>query len=432
MKKPAVLWMILPVLLAFPHSVPSQEPAILAGLAETDITPPLGSPMWGYASRTEGADEVLDSLLAKVLVLQSKQTTVALVSWDVCEFQLPWLRDRMADIGIDELLLQCSHTHAGPDLSRDDFPSAEKPWRRTVEERILDAIKKAKQDMFPAYLAAGEGAIQLGYNRLRRDPDGLATTLFENPDRVPHGPVDPTVGVIRVTDADGATRAVLVSYACHPVVLGPRNLKISADYVGAMYRKVEEELGGAAKCLFVQGGCGDINPLFMGRTGDAEKDYPHVLRMGELLAGEVLGVLERMKSIPGKSEQLLSDTSLVKVKHRWEPEKTLDFAVTSLLINDDIGIVTMPGEPFSKFQQDLRDISALPHVYLYAYCDNAHQDWPDYYFPDIASAARGGYGASDSSIAEVGSGERILNQGVVQLYTLRGMLKPEPWQGRRP
>ena len=432
MKKLNALWLTVPLVLLIPAVSIAEEPAIQAGSAEVDITPPLGCPMWGYGSRKEGADGVLDPLLAKVLVLQSKETAIALVSWDVCEFQLPRLRGRMESVGIDELLLLCSHTHAGPNLNLDDFPSKEKPWRQTVEDRIFEAIVKAKQNRFPAYIAASEGSIQLGYNRLRRDPDGLATTLFENLDRIPYGPVDPTVGVIRITDGDGKIRVVLVNYACHPVALGPKNLKISADYAGAMYRKVEEELGGEAKCMFVQGCGGDINPLFMGRTGDSERDYSHVLRMGELLAGEVLGTLGRMKDARGESAQLLAQTKVLTVGRRWDPEQTMRLGVTSLLINGTIGIVTLPGEPFSKFQKDLRELSALPHAYIYAYCDNSYQDWPDYYLPDIASAARGGYGASDSGIAELGTGERLLNQGAIQLYTLRGMIRPEPWAGRRP
>ncbi len=405
------------------------EPAIQAGTAQVEITPPIGIPMWGYASRTEGAQSVHDPLMAKVLILQSTETTVAIVSWDVCEFQSPWLHDQMQSIGIDHLLLLCSHTHAGPDLAK-PFPSADKPWLKTIEERILHTIKQAQQDMFPAYINADEGSITLGYNRLRRDADGLATTIFSNVERVPIGPVDPTVGVIRVTDNQNKIRAVVVHYACHPVVLGSKNLVLSADYVGAMYRKVEEELGNDALCLFAQGGAGDINPLFQGRSESSKENFVVVDKMGGFLAKEVLKTLDQMKTEEGKSTQLRASVKTITTNHRWEPDKTLKFATTALLINNDIGIVTIAGEPFHKFQVDVREKSALPHAYMFGYCDCAHQDWPNWYFPDIESAARGGYGASDSGIAEVGSGERIINQGLIELYTLRGMLHDKPYGGR--
>ncbi len=408
----------------------ADEAKIMAGIAQTDITPPIGGRTWGYAG-AKPTIGIYDRLMAKILYLQSEETTLALVSWDVCEFQSPWLRDHMGELGIDELLLLNSHTHSGPDLSQSDFPSPEKPWKRTVEERILKAIQEAKSELFPAYFACEEGDIPLGYNRLRRDPDGLATTIFNNVDHIPYGPIDPTAGVLRITDETGDTRVVLVNYACHPVVLGSKNRKISGDYPGAMYRHVEKKLEGAM-CMFVQGGGGDINPLFQARSENPEDHYALVERMGILLAEDVLDTLNQMEDVAGRSSQLKVATDVIQVNHRWEEDTTLCFGATSILINDDIGIVTMPGEPFVKFQFDLREEAALPHTFLFGYCDNSYQDWPNWYFPDIASAARGGYGASDAGIAEVGTGERLLNQGLIQLYTIRGMLHDTPQKGRRP
>lgn len=423
-------WLLLLAILGFAF-LPAPalgQPAIQAGTAQVEITPPLGCPMWGYSSRKEGANGVHDPLMAKVLILKSTETTVALVSWDICEFQSPWLHGQMKEIGVDRLLLLCSHTHSGPALD-DPFPSEENPWKKTVEARILTAIKEAQTKMFPAFIAAGEGSITLGYNRLRRDPDGLATTLFENPERIPFGPVDPNVGVIRVTDESGKTRAVLVRYGCHAVVLGPNNFKLSADYVGAMYRMVEKELGGEALCLFAQGGAGDINPLFLARNEHAE-DFEIVDKMGGFLAKEVLSVLDRMKGIAGESKQLRASLDTITVRHRWEEGKMLKFGTAALLINGEIGVVTLPGEPFHKFQVDVREKAHLPHAFMFGYCDCAEQDWPDYYLPDIESAARGGYGASDSHIAELGTGEQLVDRGLIQLYTLRGMLFDTPQRGR--
>ena len=48
------------------------------------------------------------------------------------------------------------------------------------------------------------------------------------------------------------------------------------------------------------------------------------------------------------------------------------------------------------------------------------------YLPDLQSGARGGYGASDTTQAEVGAGESLVNAGLVQLYSLQGRLKSAP------
>jgi neutral ceramidase len=395
---------------------------ISAGVAMADITPPIGGRTTGYAS-AQPTDGVHDPLSARVLVLKSSQTTVAIVVWDLCVFNSPWLFERMPELGIDRLLLLNTHTHAGPNLDQADFPSAENPWRRTVEQRVLEAVREAQSHLFPAYFAAGHGRIQLGYNRLVRHPEGYSITHFENPERVPYGPVDPTVSVLRITDDQGKVRAVLVDYACHPVVLGPRNRKLSADYPGVMRKAVEDKNGGAL-CFFIQGGGADINPLIMARTGDPEKDFPLVETMGKLLATEVLTTLDRMKPVAGKSEQLSSASSVLTFADRFNPEETLRLGTATLLLNSEIGIVTLPGEPFHKFQTDARAKAGLPYVFFFGYCNASPDPWPSY-MPDLESAARGGYGASDTTRAEVGAGERLLNQSLAQLYTLQGRLKPK-------
>jgi len=413
-----------------PVSLTGEEAAIRVGLSRVEITPPIGGKMWGYAGRGRSTG-VHDPLFARVGYFESGETKVAVVSWDVCEFQSsPWLRKQLENLDIPNFLLCSTHTHAGPDLNELDFPSKEKPWRRTVEERILEAVKKAKAETFPAFISASEGNITIGYNRLKRERDGTATTYFDNPWRIPLGSVDPTVGVIRIDDETGKTKAVMVCYACHPVVLGPRNTNISADYPGVTMKRIEERLGGDAMCIFIQGCCGDINPLLMGRTAGSEEDFKLVRQAGNLLAREVEEVLEQMKGKPGKSSELKILSEVLTFKDRWDPEKSLTLGVASLLINGEIGIVTLPGEPFHIFQKYLREAADLPHAYVFGYADCGYHGWPGYYLPDIRSAAYGGYGASDTTHPEVGAGERLLDQGLIQLYTLRGMLKSKPGRPR--
>ncbi len=94
-------------------------------------------------------------------MLESDETCVAMVVCDLCVYNSAWLHEQMSAVGVDRLLLLNTHTHAGPKLSQDDFPSADKPWRDTVDERLLAAIQQAKQDMFKGFFAASESQIQL-------------------------------------------------------------------------------------------------------------------------------------------------------------------------------------------------------------------------------------------------------------------------------
>ncbi len=418
LRQPA--WTLLVALFLFPGLVRGE---IKVGLAQADITPPIGGYTTGYTA-AEPTTGVHDPVSARVVVLKSAQVTVALVSCDLCIYNSAWLHEAMPALGIDTLLLMNTHTHAGPKMSQADFPSVEQPWSKTVDERILDAIREAHDNLFTGFFAASESQIQLGYNRLIQRGN-YAITYFENPERIPYGEVDPQVGVIRVTDADNKLRAVLVQYACHPVVLGPRNRMISADYPGVMRDQVEAKLGDDVMCVFIQGGAGDINPLFLARGETRDGDFDVVERMGSMLTTEVLRALSFIEGQPGRSESCAAMSSVNEFRHRFEADEKLQLGVTTLLINDDIGIVTLPGEPFHKFQKDLRRDAALPHAYLFGYCCNAGYPWPRY-LPDLVSAARGGYGASENTHAEVGSPERLLNDGLVQLFKLQGRLKPEP------
>src|SRR5260370_28738536 len=96
--------------------------------------------------------------------------------------------------------------------------------------------------------------------------------------------------------------------------------------------------------------------------------------------------------------------------------------VTTLLINQDLACVGMPGEPFVEFQMQLRAKSPLPNSFLLGYTNGYFA-----YFPTIAAAVRGGYGADSTVVpAEAGTGERMLNTGLISIYELLGKLSEQP------
>src|SRR4030095_10989931 len=89
-----------------------------------------------------------------------------------------------------------------------------------LEGKIFGAIEQASRSMFPARLGVGKGSLQAGYNRLLLREDGRARAVFDNLERIPYGPVDPEIVLLRVEDADGRARALPVDCAAAPVVLG--------------------------------------------------------------------------------------------------------------------------------------------------------------------------------------------------------------------
>src|SRR5437660_8339586 len=248
---------------------PAADLTLEAGVAKVDITPAFFGPMYGYANRRCGpANGTHDPLFAKALVLRTGDSRMAIVTLDLGSITSENLhREVSSKLGIPVLLLSASHTHSGP-----LYLDGKSPYLKELEQKIFTAVEQASQSMFPARLGVGRGSAQLGYNRPLLRDDGRSRAVFDNLDRIPYGPVDPEFTLLRVEDASGAARALLVHYAVHAVVLGPSSCKYSADYPGVLQARVESEMPGA-QCMFVQGGAGDINPLFQGRSKNEEMDF---------------------------------------------------------------------------------------------------------------------------------------------------------------
>ena len=230
--------------------------------------------------------------------------------------------------------------------------------------------------------------------------------------------------LLRVEDESGAARALLVHYACHAVVLGPMNCKYSADYPGVMQARVEAALPGV-QCMFVQGGAGDINPLFLARTGDEQKDFAEVAKMGDLLAAEVVKTNRTLRPAGSPNQPIRYATEKLKFADRWEKGATLDVGIATVLINGEIAIAAVPGEPLHKLQTLWKSQADAAWPLFYGYTYSGEGVWPGY-IPDLRSAAYGGYGADVSTNIEIGAGETIMQKHLINLYRLQGMWKEAP------
>jgi hypothetical protein len=409
----------------------SHAAQLRAGLARVEITPPAkGTPLSGYAARTSGSIGVLDPLYAKALVLDCEGKRIALVTMDIIQLpseRIP--REAKEKFSVELVLLAASHTHFGPNFHSRRWPEPDggKKAFQWTEDRVLEAIGQAADSskMFPARLSLGRGEITLGYHRLTMQPNGRRRPLFRNPERIPYGPVDPTVSVIRVEDADaGTTRALLVGYAAHPVNLAHRCLLISADYPGAMMAKVEKALGPQALCMFVQGGGGSVNPFFIEeKTGEPDAITGHK-KMGEFLADEALLAAKRATPLKGPNE-LQWRTETLTFHDRWSTTATVPIEMATVLINRIIGIAAVPGETFCSMQTMFKRDAPVEYPLFAGYTTTGGAEWPDY-IPDIRAAAEGGYGADYSTHIEVGAAERIVNQAVIDLWWMKGMLASKP------
>ncbi len=406
-------------------SLDASAKELTAGVARVEVTPPVGAPMGGYSDREGPSTGVHDPLYATVLVLKSEGMTVAIVSCDLRSFPSERIVSSARERKLaDHVLIAVTHNHSGP-LTWEDksWPRPEGSWFADTEAKILQALETATKQMFPARIAAGSGEIYLGHNRRQVGADDKVTMLWRNAERKPSAPIDPTVGVIRVDDATGKPRAIIVNYACHAVVLGPDNRLISADYPGYLARRMERELGGAL-CLFTQGGAGDINP-YLDKQPVTQDGFGEGEKMGNELAGVALTVARKLKPPVNDNARLVAAADVLSFRDRWNPQKTIRAGLTTLLINDQIAIATLPGEPFVDLQIALRDKSEISYTFLFGYTYSEGGEWIGY-VPTIRAASEGGYGAGYNTRIEVGAGEAMIDRHLVNLFTLSGKLQTSP------
>lgn len=218
------------------------------GSAQIDITPRLGMPMGGYWGRSGCATEIGDSLYARAVVFQAGARCCALVSLDLIAVSaetVAQIRAQIAarvDISPDAVMICSSHTHSGP------LTLAYRGMGDVDEGYLADVISAAAESVENAFAMRKEARL---YYALPRAEIGQNR-------RSSRGPVIRHAHVLWCEGEDGCV-ATLFQYACHPVVLGAENLKISGDFAGEAARLIERDAGGTAH--FFNGACGDINPF---------------------------------------------------------------------------------------------------------------------------------------------------------------------------
>ena len=95
--------------------------------------------------------------------------------------------------------------------------------------------------------------------------------------------------------------AVLFSYGCHTVTMGPKFLGLSPDFPGPARELIESATG--AVSIFLQGAGGDINPVT--GIGPTEDDTENMTRLGQSLGAEVVRVMSEIRTNSVRGERVI-------------------------------------------------------------------------------------------------------------------------------
>ena len=227
-----------------------------AGVAQVDITPPLGVPVGCWAARRCLARGAREPLLAQALVLSDDERTAALVTTDLVfagRDLTDAVRARVADlngIASDAVLVHATHNHSAPSLSRGSGVAGLQDaagfegYTAVLPDLVAGAVFGARARLRPARVgSAVTSAPGLSVNRVRHEC-----------------PVDDTLTVLRVDTAQGDPLAAVVGFTAHPITVGGITTEWDAEYPAPLRAAVEHELPGVT-CMFVQGCAGDVAPF---------------------------------------------------------------------------------------------------------------------------------------------------------------------------
>jgi hypothetical protein len=268
------------------------------GVARADITPPAGifARSWG-SSKHDIATGIHKPLLATCIAFAdaTRKNPLALLALD-----LSWWNSKDDEIELrtaileatglqqQQLMFHPSHTHSAPRTAPEfaDRPGGHliAPYRAQLIATCTELVANARSRLRPATLTWRAGHCALAFNRELLSPDDGRMLCGLNP----AAKADGTLLVGRVVGADGAVRATLVNYACHPISLGGGNTLISPDYVGAMRETIEGGSGGG-ECVFLHGASGDQAP-----RRSFESDARYADQNGREVGYSALSVLAAM------------------------------------------------------------------------------------------------------------------------------------------
>lgn len=377
---------------------------IQVGASIIDITPPNGIAMAGFAARTEVAKGDHDALTVRALVVDD----TAIVTVDVIgiDANLSARARARASLPDQAITITATHTHGGPvSMPGRLSAKADHAFILCLEDAVVKAVDLAIVNQKPARLLGGIG-VEPGFASNRRRLDG---------------PVDTGIPILRFESVEGSTIAILVSYACHPVVLGADNMSWTGDYPHFVRKKLETTFPGAI-AIFATGCAGDVNTghsaaASLSLLATPERSFAKAKEIGFGIANSVIDA--RLTDVSGnvghsevfadicfeqreqeapdilaKSWRLAAkDTSSLEViwanwaeKHMGRDLSPLKARITALKWGS-VGIIALPGEIFAETALEIREkLAQKDPLFILAYAD----DNPGY-IPPESDYLRGGY-----------------------------------------
>jgi neutral ceramidase len=437
--------------------------ALRVGFGEVGITPPPGTPMAGYYHE-RASSGVLDGLFSKAMVIEVGDARICLVSLDLISttsaltLSARQQIERLTGIPASNVLVSATHAHTGPELANrenrsaglGDSSEATLRYSSSLPELIAESVRIAQVRATNANVSVAGGICEgLAFNRRFYMRDG---SVGWNPGKrnagvsAAAGGTDPSVEVV-LAEPSGIERSfahslgMYVGFAMHPDTVGGTGL--SADYPGALARRMREYHGADCITLFGNGTCGNLNHIDVSWSR-IQQGVEEANRVGTVLAAAVFLAEKQLQPITKFEIGAISKKVLLPVPELSEAEiasarvtvrsthddrgtnflrlvqayKVLDVAaregkpweveVQVLYLGDEVAWVSLPGEIFVELGLAIKRRSPFRHTIPVELANGSIG-----YIPDRRSYLEGNYEPISARCAP-GSGE-ILVEAVVEL-----------------
>lgn len=395
-----------------------------AGIASVVITPQSPTPMAGAFSPVPRTEKIHD-IHAKALALEdAKGTRLVIVALDICMVPME-LRQAMENevarrfnLPPDGLLLNASHTHAGPETRPNRVvlygfpPEVVQQVERYVawlQGRLVEVIGAALEDLRPATLSFSQDQAPFACNRRLKTENGYQ--MARNPD----GRFDHDVPVLQVKGKDGKLRAVLFGYACHATsYFCPQ---FHGDYPAIAQLAIEEAQPGAV-AMFLAGCGADQCPTGSGLEAMKQQGRQLAEAVSRAISSDARPVRGPLRvaieqvplefDTPPTREELLRQTKItgdartmiqrrraeVLLKELDETgtlRKTYPYYVHVARFGDDLTLVALAWEVVVDYSLRLKKELTGPPVWVAGYSNEMYN-----YLPSLRVLKEGGYEAEGS------------------------------------
>jgi len=346
------------------------------GLAKVDVTPKASMWMAGYASRKKPSEGVAQPLFSKAAAFEDADgRRMVIVTCDLIGIPQALRTKLETEVGSkyglqpEQLLLNASHTHCGPEFragKAETLNLSDDRARQAVEYfddlhgKLVALVGRALDGLAPARLDYVHARAGFAMNRRTPSPTGYKNNPWSE------GPVDHEVPVLRITGPDGKLRGVLFGYACHNTTLS--FYQFCGDYAGYAQEYLEAKHP-EITAAFVMGCGGDQNPY---PRGELELCRHHGKTLGiaveaalqssparairgpirsalrttefEFAPPPAKAVLEQRAESPNATEAAHAKRLLAQLAEKGRIETTYTAPTQAVRFGDDLLLVAFPGE----------------------------------------------------------------------------------------